>query len=116
MAKLTNREIEEKAIEFIKSQCKNVKSGTTGYDLKIGNKIVEVKGTASNKAWQNIYMSRKPEYDAWKTNPQKYWIYRVINVGKKDCKIIPIPAKYLMPKRDPRWRVKVNKKFYKKSL
>ena len=114
---LSNKEIEEKAIEFIKSKYRNVKDAPpgSGYDLRIGNKIVEVKGTASSKARQNIYLSREPEYRASQIYKKRYWIYRVINVGKQNIKVISIPAKFMEMKKDPRWRVKIKKGFLIKA-
>ena len=89
MVKLSNKQIEEKAISFIKSKCKNAKLAKkgSGYDLQIGNRIVEVKGTASGKYKQNIFLSRKPEHEAFKNYGKRYWLYRVFNVGKSSIKL-----------------------------
>jgi hypothetical protein len=111
MAKLSNKQIEEKAIAFIKSKYKNAKLAKkgSGYDLQIGNKVVEVKGTTSEKYRQNIFLSRQPEYKAFKNYGKRYWLYRVFNVGKSSIKLVEVPQKDLEAMTDPRWRITIKR-------
>ena len=117
MAKLSNKQIEEKAIAFIKSKYKNAKltKKGSGYDLQIGNKIVEVKGTTKGNYKQNIFLSRPPEHKAFNDYGKRYWLYRVFNVGKPNIKLIKIPRKDLRAKPDPRWRITIKGSFIKKK-
>jgi Domain of unknown function (DUF3883) len=111
MPKLTNKEIEDIAIEHIKKIYPNAKPATAkGYDLKIGSRLVEVKATTSKKYRQNIFFSREHEHNLFKNNKKNYWLFRVYNVGKpKSITLKEIRADQLEAVEDPRWRVKIAK-------
>jgi len=108
---LTNKEIENLAIKFVKTKYPNAKSMPhgSGYDLEIGGKIVEVKGTASDKYKQNIFFSRSKEHDVWLNNKEKYWLFRVFNVGSQNIELVEISGRDIEPIKDPRWRIKINR-------
>ncbi|MCX6750265.1 MAG: DUF3883 domain-containing protein [Candidatus Pacearchaeota archaeon] len=107
----SNTEIEEGAIKHVLKKEPSLKRADKGlgYDLCSKNKFIEVKGTASNHKKQHIIFSGKKEYDAWKKYKRKYFLYRVINVGKPNIEIIQYKGYQIEPKREFRWRVKINK-------
>ena len=108
---MRNSDIKSKAMQVIIKNYKNardVRKDNLGYDVKIGKKLIEVKGTESSKApLQRIVLSGKKEYNALKNNRSKYWIYRVIDTRKQNCRVTEIPARDIFPKREARWRVKI---------
>ena len=118
MVKLRNNKIEERAVKYVLEKlgngAKDVRDQRCGYDIKYRDKIIEVKGTQSLNWKQNIFFSRSQEYAVWENNKNKYILYRVYNIKKygkaiKDKKIL---GKYLEPKEDPRWSVKIKKGNY----
>lgn len=110
---LTNKEIEDISIAFVMSQyrgVKDVRKRDLGYDLRIGNKLIEVKGTAKSKMpYQRIFLSGRKEHEVFVNNQNRYWIYRVIGVGTGQKRIIPIEAKQIIAKREARWRAIIKK-------
>ncbi|MDE1768320.1 MAG: DUF3883 domain-containing protein [Candidatus Micrarchaeota archaeon] len=109
-SRLSNKEIEDLAVTRIMKKFRiatDERSEKNGYDMRIGNKIIEVKGTASSKTpMQRLCLSSKKEKDNIKK--KNYWIYRVVNVGKKDCRLIKIPGSDITLKHEARWRIRVN--------
>lgn len=84
---MKNKTIEDKAIEIIISQLKNqtvkrAKKGS-GYDIKIGNKKIEVKGTSSNNPNAGFLINSIQELVNLLNGG---YIYRLTNVGKKGTK------------------------------
>jgi hypothetical protein len=111
MAKLSNMQIEEIAIKYIQKlepSLKRAKKGS-GYDLESKDKIVEVKATKSNLLTQRIFFSSQAESDALKNSKNKYFLYRVINVGKSNISLKKYVAEDLELIHEPRWRVKIRK-------
>lgn len=105
MPKLTNQKIENIALAYVKKKYPNAQdSKEEGYDLKIGKRKVEVKGTASKNWRQNIVLSRRPEYEALMQGKKdkNYWLFRVFNVGTPKIDIKEIPAVNLKANPDPR--------------
>lgn len=105
---------EDKAIKAIEKdegkKCKDYRRDKNrGYDIKIGNKFIEVKAR-KGKNPTSVDMT-KATYEFAKKN-KNFWLYYVCDINSKQPKIFRYPQKEVMNKTRPKrhYRFFPNKK------